>query len=100
MKGEENVAKDSGGKQLVVIFAGDVCNLHTFQSMIHDVFFCLGKCWLTRLANFLFQNPLFRYVVCIFVHRCPGLCCNYHRHSCRLMILGLSQAWKTHQSTS
>ena len=29
--------KDSGGKQLVVIFTGDVCNLHTFQSMIHDV---------------------------------------------------------------
>ena len=45
MKGEENVAKDSGGKQLVVIFAGDVCNLHTFQSMIHDVlmFFLLWE---------------------------------------------------------
>ena len=70
MKDEENVAKDSGGKQLVVIFAGDVCNLHTFLSMIHDVFFfTLGKCWLTRFASFLFQNPLFRYVVCIFVLR-------------------------------
>lgn len=41
MKGEENVPKDSGGKQLVVIFAGDVCNLPTFQSMIHDVLFFL-----------------------------------------------------------
>ena len=56
MKGEEHVAKDSGGKQLVVIFAGDVCNLPTFNLCFMS-FFYFGKVLVNAFGQFSLPKP-------------------------------------------